>query len=141
MGGVFAESDMDSLSSWPRLTRVTQSVERGPRRKLNLPTVWSIKIALPELGETKKSHFGSPSSPTRIRLQDRHRCGCRVPGLEGAHVRAYDPVAIPEAKSQITGGVRYCDSAYAAAEGSDALVWATGWPEFARWISTASSTC
>ena len=28
------------------------------------------------------------------------------------------------------GSVRYCDSAYAAAEGSDALVVGTGWPEF-----------
>ena len=49
---------------------------------------------------------------------------------KGAHVRAYDPVAIPEAKSQLSPGVRYCDSAYAVAEGSDALVVGTGWPEF-----------
>ena len=49
---------------------------------------------------------------------------------KGAHVRAYDPVAIPEAKTRLNGSVRYCDSAYAAAEGSDALVVGTGWPEF-----------
>ncbi len=49
---------------------------------------------------------------------------------KGAHVRAYDPVAIPEAKTRLNGTVRYCDSAYAAAEGSDALVVGTGWPEF-----------
>jgi UDPglucose 6-dehydrogenase len=49
---------------------------------------------------------------------------------KGAHVRAYDPVAIPEAKTRLNSSVRYCDSAYAVAEGSDALVVGTGWPEF-----------
>jgi UDPglucose 6-dehydrogenase len=49
---------------------------------------------------------------------------------KGAHVRAYDPVAIPEAKIRLNGSVRYCESAYATAEGSDALVVGTGWPEF-----------
>ena len=49
---------------------------------------------------------------------------------KGARVRAYDPVAIPEAKTRLNGSVRYCESAYAAAEGMDALVVGTGWPEF-----------
>jgi UDPglucose 6-dehydrogenase len=49
---------------------------------------------------------------------------------KGAHVRAYDPVAIPEAKIRLNESVRYCDSAYSVAEGSDALVVGTGWPEF-----------
>jgi UDPglucose 6-dehydrogenase len=59
-------------------------------------------------------------------------------------VRAYDPVAIPEAKMELNGSVRYCESAYAAAEGVDALVLSTGWPEFRaldydrikRWLRT-----
>src|SRR5712675_1340720 len=41
---------------------------------------------------------------------------------KGARVRAYDPVAIPEAKLELNGTVNYCESAYAAAEGVDALV-------------------
>ncbi len=49
---------------------------------------------------------------------------------KGARVRAYDPVAIPEAKIQLNGTIRYCETAYAAAEGVDALVVGTGWPEF-----------
>jgi UDPglucose 6-dehydrogenase len=48
----------------------------------------------------------------------------------GARVRAYDPVAIPEARLELNGTVYYCDSPYAAAEGVDALVVGTGWPEF-----------
>ncbi len=39
-------------------------------------------------------------------------------------------MAIPNAQRELNGTVRYCDSAYSAAEGSDALVVGTGWPEF-----------
>jgi len=49
---------------------------------------------------------------------------------QGAHVRAYDPVALPDAKLELNGSVRYCDSPYHAAEGAEALVVGTGWPEF-----------
>jgi len=49
---------------------------------------------------------------------------------KGARLRAYDPVAIPEARLQLNGMVKYCESAYGVAEGVDALVVATGWPEF-----------
>jgi UDPglucose 6-dehydrogenase len=49
---------------------------------------------------------------------------------KGARVKAYDPVAIPEARIRLNGSIRYCDSAYSAAEGMDALVVGTGWPEF-----------
>jgi UDPglucose 6-dehydrogenase len=48
----------------------------------------------------------------------------------GARVRAYDPVAMADAKLELNGTVKYCDSAYAAAEGADAVVVSTGWPEF-----------
>jgi len=49
---------------------------------------------------------------------------------QGARVRAYDPEALSEAKIQLNGSVRYCETAYAAAEGVDALVVGTGWQEF-----------
>jgi len=45
-------------------------------------------------------------------------------------VRAYDPFAMPEAGTELNQLVSFCDSAYTAAEGVDALVLATGWPEF-----------
>ena len=47
----------------------------------------------------------------------------------GARVKAYDPVAMPAARPQLEAAV-FCDSAYAAAEDSDALVIATEWNEF-----------
>jgi UDPglucose 6-dehydrogenase len=49
---------------------------------------------------------------------------------KGARVRAFDPVAMPDAKAKLNGMVKYCDNAYAVADGVDALVVGTGWPEF-----------
>jgi len=48
---------------------------------------------------------------------------------EGAQIRAYDPVAMPAAR-RVTQGITFYESAYAAAEGADALVLLTEWNEF-----------
>ena len=48
---------------------------------------------------------------------------------EGAEVKAYDPVAIGNAKRILTS-VLYCETPYAVAEGADALVLVTEWNEF-----------
>lgn len=48
---------------------------------------------------------------------------------EGASVRAYDPVAMDNAR-KLLPQVTFCDNAYAVAEGADALVLVTAWNEF-----------
>jgi UDPglucose 6-dehydrogenase len=48
----------------------------------------------------------------------------------GALVRAFDPVAMDNARQILPSAVRYCDSPYAAAEGADAVVLVTEWNEF-----------
>jgi UDPglucose 6-dehydrogenase len=48
---------------------------------------------------------------------------------EGTSVKAFDPVAMERAK-EIMPEVTYCEDAYEAAEGSDALVVVTDWNEF-----------
>ncbi len=48
----------------------------------------------------------------------------------GARVRAYDPVAIPNARRVLPPGVVYCDSPYGAADGADGLALVTEWNEF-----------
>jgi UDPglucose 6-dehydrogenase len=48
---------------------------------------------------------------------------------KGAHVRAYDPVAMEEA-AKILGGIEYCDDEYSAIAGADALVIMTEWNQF-----------
>jgi UDPglucose 6-dehydrogenase len=60
----------------------------------------------------------SPSIPLIIALQDL-----------GAAVRAYDPAGMEQAKPKLET-VTYCNSAYAAAEGADAVVIATEWEQF-----------
>jgi UDPglucose 6-dehydrogenase len=48
----------------------------------------------------------------------------------GAAVRAYDPVAVDNARPLLPEAVAYCASAYDAAEGADAAVLVTEWNEF-----------
>lgn len=48
---------------------------------------------------------------------------------EGAQVKAYDPVAMDNARKILTN-VTYCDNPYAVAEGADALILVTEWNEF-----------
>ncbi len=48
---------------------------------------------------------------------------------EGAHVRAFDPVAMGTA-ARLLDGVELCADAYAVAEDADALLVLTEWPEF-----------
>src|SRR5580765_3469364 len=48
----------------------------------------------------------------------------------GARVRAYDPVAMDNARALVSESVTFSDSAYAAAEGADAVALITEWNEF-----------
>jgi UDPglucose 6-dehydrogenase len=134
MGGVFAESDMDSLVELAQLHGVPLKVLSAARDvnhyladhlvdkiSLVLNSVENKEVGI--LGLAFKPNTNSIAGSSSVRLAE-------TLVSKGARVRAYDPVAIPEAKVRLNGSVRYCDSAYAAAEGSDALVVGTGWPEF-----------
>ena len=48
----------------------------------------------------------------------------------GAVVRAYDPVAMPNARPVLPPPVTYCESPYEAAAGADAVALVTEWNEF-----------
>lgn len=49
---------------------------------------------------------------------------------QGAHVRAYDPVAMEEARKVLSPDVVYCSSPYDALTRADGLVLVTEWDEF-----------
>jgi UDPglucose 6-dehydrogenase len=134
MGGVFAESDMDSLVQLAQSHGVSLKVLNAARdvnhtlaerlvEKIAqaLNTVENKEVGI--LGLAFKPNTNSVAGSASVRLAE-------TLVSKGARVRAYDPVAIPEAKTRLSVPVRYCDSAYAVAEGSDALVVGTGWPEF-----------
>jgi UDPglucose 6-dehydrogenase len=48
----------------------------------------------------------------------------------GAQVRAYDPVAMDNARTLLPDGVVFCESAYEAAAGADGVALLTEWNEF-----------
>jgi UDPglucose 6-dehydrogenase len=138
MGGVFAESDMDSLAELATANGVPLKVlgaARDVNHTLAERLVEKIATALNSvdnsvenkdvgiLGLAFKPNTNSVAGSSAIRLAENLVS-------KGARVRAYDPVATSEAKLRLNGTVRYCDTAYAAAEGMDALVVGTGWPEF-----------
>jgi UDPglucose 6-dehydrogenase len=134
MGGLFAESDMDSLVNLARSKGVALKVLTAAREvNHNLAENVIGKISgivnsvqnkdVGILGLAFKPNTNSVAGSSSLQL-------AQSLVSKGARVRAYDPVAIPEAKTKLNGAVQYCESAYAAAEGVDALVVGTGWPEF-----------
>src|SRR5437879_378190 len=134
MGGVFAESDMDSLAELARANGVPLKV-LSAAREVNITLAERLVEKITHvlnsvenkdvgiLGLAFKPNTNSVAGSSAIRLAE-------TLVSKGCRVRAFDPVAIPDAKIKLNGSVRYCDSAYAAAEGVDALVVGTGWPEF-----------
>jgi UDPglucose 6-dehydrogenase len=134
MGGLFAESDMDSLALLAQNTGVSLKV-LSAAREVNQSMADSVvdKIAgfvesvenkdVGILGLAFKPNTNSVAGSSSIRLAQNLVA-------KGARVRAYDPVAIPDARIELNGSINYCENPYAVAEGVDALVVGTGWPEF-----------
>jgi UDPglucose 6-dehydrogenase len=134
MGGLFAEYDMDSLAELAQQNGVSLKVLSAAREvnhsftnhlleKISryVESVQNKEVGI--LGLAFKPNTNSVAGSSSIRL-------AKTLIANGARVRAYDPVAIPDARMELNGTVYYCESAYAAAEGVDALVVGTGWPEF-----------
>ncbi len=51
---------------------------------------------------------------------------------EGIKVKAYDPIALNNAKKELPGSVCFCNSALEAVEEADVLALLTDWPEFSE---------
>jgi len=132
-GGPFAESDMDALSHLATEKGVSLRI-LGAAREVNrsLPELIISKISslvenlngkeLGILGLSFKPNTSSIAGSSSMLL-------ARDLINRGANVRAYDPVVTASASSEL-GDLRCVENAYAAAEGVDALVLGTGWPEF-----------
>jgi UDPglucose 6-dehydrogenase len=134
MGGIFAQTDMDSLTGLARENRVDLKVLNAARevnveladrlmQKVSsaIETVQNKDVGI--LGLAFKPNTNSVAGSASVQLAQNLLA-------KGARLKAYDPVAIPDAKAQLNGMVKYCESAYGVAEGVDALIVATGWPEF-----------
>ena len=133
-GGAFVENEMEALEQLAfgngvslRVLGAAREVNQGmsgriaDKISLLLESVPGKEVSI--LGLAFKPHTNSVAASSSIQLAKRMLTA-------GARVRAYDPVAIPEAKVELNGQVRYCESAYQAAENADVLVVGTAWPEF-----------
>jgi len=134
IGGSFVESDISSLTSLAQRNGVElkmlaaaksvsqQHAQRTMRRIAEVvPTLQNKRVGL--LGLAMKPHTSSVVGSAAVAL-------ARQLAENGALVRAYDPFAMIQAEQELEHVVSFCDSAYMAAEGVDALILATGWPEF-----------
>jgi UDPglucose 6-dehydrogenase len=106
---------------------VTESVmKRKPRRRKGCLkgkafAVWGLSFK-PQTDDMREA-------PSVVMIEQLLRWGARV--------RAYDPEAMPVARSIFGRKVKYCDSNYDALRGADALVLVTEWnvfrnPDFSR---------
>ena len=134
MGGLFAQSDMDSLATLAQQNNVplrilsaarevNQALADGMAEKISfcLQTLQNKDVGI--LGLAFKPNTNSVAGSASIKL-------AQSLVSRGARVRAFDPVAMADAKLELNGTVHYCESPYAVAEGVEALVVGTGWPEF-----------
>jgi UDPglucose 6-dehydrogenase len=134
MGGLFAQTDMDSLAELAQQKGVSLRILSAAREvnyalaermidKIShiVESVQDKEVGI--LGLAFKPNTNSVAGSSSLQLAQNLVA-------KGANVRAYDPVAIPDARMELNGTVRYCESAYSACEGADAMVVGTGWPEF-----------
>lgn len=133
-GGPFVEAEMEALAQLAsengvplKILSAAREVNQGLcQRIMNklsaaLHSVEGKQVGL--LGLAFKPNTNSVASSTSMQIAK------QLVNM-GAQVRAYDPAAIEGARAELNGTVRYCETAYAAAEGVDALILATAWSEF-----------
>jgi UDPglucose 6-dehydrogenase len=134
-GGPFVEGDMEALAQLASASGVSLRVLTAAREvndRLCDRVVDKLSGVLQSLSGKELGILGLSFKPNTNSVAGSASLHLAKTLLaKGAKVRAYDPVAIPDAKQQMDQmPIRYCESAYHAAEGSDALVVGTGWPEF-----------
>ncbi|MGH9207920.1 MAG: UDP-glucose dehydrogenase family protein, partial [Acidimicrobiales bacterium] len=112
--------------SHPQLLRAVDDINRDQR----LVVIQKLHELLGTLEDRTVAVLGLSFKPNTDDLRN-------APALEiidvlrheGCQIRAYDPVAMGRAESQLTG-IELCSDPYAAAREADAVVLATEWDEF-----------
>ncbi|MGD1047751.1 MAG: UDP-glucose/GDP-mannose dehydrogenase family protein [Candidatus Krumholzibacteriaceae bacterium] len=90
-----------------------------------------IRIEIPALAKATVAVLGVSFKPNTDDV--RESPAMRLIGrliAAGVRVRAYDPVALDNARRIYGGKITYCEDSYGAASGADALVIMTEWNEF-----------
>ena len=110
----------------PQLLRAVMDINRDQRRQVLL----KLRAILGELDEKVIGIWGLSFKPNTDDMRDAPSLEIiHLLQLEGAQVRAYDPVAMDLARRRLSH-VTFCDDPYHVVEGADALVLVTEWNEF-----------
>lgn len=110
----------------PQLLRAVMDINRDQRRQV----IAKLREQLGTLRGKTIALWGLAFKPNTDDVREAPALDIiHILQTEGAQIRAYDPVATAPAQ-RVTQGITFCESAYAAAEGADALVLMTEWNEF-----------
>ncbi|HNS50296.1 MAG TPA: UDP-glucose/GDP-mannose dehydrogenase family protein [Anaerolineae bacterium] len=110
----------------PQLLRAVIDINRDQRRQV----VQKLRSVIGRLDEKVVGILGLAFKPNTDDMREAPSVEIiHLLQSEGAKVRAYDPVAMPNAPLYLRD-VALCEDAYEVAEGADALVMVTEWNEF-----------
>ena len=110
----------------PQLLRAVMEINRDARRSV----LWKLRQYFGQLEGRLIGILGLSFKPNTDDL--RESAALEIIHLlraEGALVQVYDPIAMDKAR-QILKGVTFCENAYEAARGAEALILVTDWNEF-----------
>jgi UDPglucose 6-dehydrogenase len=133
-GGSCFPKDVDSLVHTAarfgydfRLLKAVVEINRERAQHL----VETVRKALGPLDDKVVAVLGLAFKPNTDDMREAKSVEViRLLHAAGARVRAYDPVAMDNARGVVPGAVLFAHSAYEAAEGADAVVLLTEWNEF-----------
>jgi UDPglucose 6-dehydrogenase len=132
-GGSCFPKDVEALTHMaavhgchPQLLRAVMDINRDQRRQV----VHKLRELLHMLDEKVIGVLGLAFKPNTDDMREAPSVEIiHLLQAEGAHIRAYDPVAMVHADKYLQD-VILCQDAYEVAEGADALVIVTEWNEF-----------
>ena len=124
-GGKALEHMAAVHGSHPQLLRAVMDINRDQR----LHVVQKLRDLLGSLSDKQIGILGLSFKPSTDDIRESPALAViHLLQHEGAVVRAYDPVAMDNARKALPE-VEYCEDAYEVARGSDALVVVTDWNE------------
>lgn len=110
----------------PQMLRAVMEINRDQRRQV----VTKLRELLGALRGKTIAVWGVAFKPNTDDVRESPALDIvHILQTEGAQIRAYDPVAADNAR-KISHGITFCESAYSAVEGANALVLVTEWNEF-----------
>src|SRR5262249_37588889 len=116
MGGRFAHIEMESLAELARQNGVSLKIPSAARevnQSLADRLVEKISDAIESVQNKNLGILGLAFKPNTNSVAGSSSLQLTQTLLaKGARVNAYDPVALPDAKAELNGSVKYCENAY-----------------------------